>query len=852
MTIKRTRTVIAVTLSLIMALAYLPCTAFAAEGDETQDIDTLKQAMEETEGIMNQAKTEMDEAKKIMDEAKTAWDKKKEAAETANTKATESETTAANAEKARDDAFDQAKAEAKTAYDDAVTAYNNAKDEYEAAVTDYETKQGDLDAANDQKSELQREVTQLQNDLAAAKEQKETLESQLSDLNAAVETATDQWHADQEAAQAALEQAQADYDEAGYTFINSKIDALGSQFFTLDEMIDACKTYTDAALSKPVTFNGKQISTIADVANDDLFLTVVKSNCTKDNLLFAMDMIDESNTLRQAEGKTVMGVSYQLMGAAIMSNSYSLYSFGHDLLNKNGKDEQGYANTDSFWAIGPATWGNENLAAYSEKYTSAYQPYKGWYDEEKAALQKAVDSGQWPGLSMNLSTRQIWTDFPNLSYETNQAGYGQVGHYLTLKNEEYTTTGAAVTYNTGTVPTSWRGRATQSFNDDTVNSISVSQCRNEINAAFADVEDALQTAQSDVEALESKPQAVINAENAVTANEADTAQAKQQISDITGQIEKKNGQITNLTSQIATLQAAVDTAEETKNSKKAVMDSAATVMNEKEAANTKAQELNVDDPATYEDAEYSELKTLAEDAAGKREQAVADRTAANAAAGEAETAEGQYNTAKTDYDTKKGTYDIAVTNYNTAEAAYKDTIAVDINGTKIVLSKTSYIYNGKIQKPVIKTIDGRTLTAGTDYTAVWSNASSKNVGTYTVTVTGKDGYKGTAKATYKILRAKNTLVIKPKTPTVKYSKLKKKTQTIKRTAAIYVAKNKGKVTYVKASGNKKITINKKNGVVTVKKGLKKGKYKVKVKVTAAGNANYYKITKSTTFTVKVK
>ena len=41
--------------------------------------------------------------------------------------------------------------------------------------------------------------------------------------------------------------------------------------------------------------------------------------------------------------------------------------------------------------------------------------------------------------------------------------------------------------------------------------------------------------------------------------------------------------------------------------------------------------------------------------------------------------------------------------------------------------------------------------------------------------------------------------------------------------------------------------------MTVKKGLKKGKYKVKVKVTAAGNANYEASgAKTVTFTVKVK
>ena len=45
---------------------------------------------------------------------------------------------------------------------------------------------------------------------------------------------------------------------------------------------------------------------------------------------------------------------------------------------------------------------------------------------------------------------------------------------------------------------------------------------------------------------------------------------------------------------------------------------------------------------------------------------------------------------------------------------------------------------------------------------------------------------------------------------------------------------------------------KKTGKVTVKKGLKKGTYPVKVKVTAAGNANYNKAAKTVTCKVVVK
>ena len=99
----------------------------------------------------------------------------------------------------------------------------------------------------------------------------------------------------------------------------------------------------------------------------------------------------------------------------------------------------------------------------------------------------------------------------------------------------------------------------------------------------------------------------------------------------------------------------------------------------------------------------------------------------------------------------------------------------------------------------------------------------------------------------------NPLKIKGKTSTVKYSKLKKKNQTLSVGKVIsFTKKGQGKVTYAKASGNKKIIINKKTGKVTVKKKLKKGTYKVKVKVKAAGNSKYKPVTKTVTFKIKVK
>ena len=103
--------------------------------------------------------------------------------------------------------------------------------------------------------------------------------------------------------------------------------------------------------------------------------------------------------------------------------------------------------------------------------------------------------------------------------------------------------------------------------------------------------------------------------------------------------------------------------------------------------------------------------------------------------------------------------------------------------------------------------------------------------------------------------------MKARTATVRYSKLKKKTQTLAVTKVITFTKHaKDKKTYTlsfarkgKKSFKKYFKISKSTGKVTVKRGLQKGSYKVKVKVKALGNTNYKaSALKSVTFTIKVK
>lgn len=93
----------------------------------------------------------------------------------------------------------------------------------------------------------------------------------------------------------------------------------------------------------------------------------------------------------------------------------------------------------------------------------------------------------------------------------------------------------------------------------------------------------------------------------------------------------------------------------------------------------------------------------------------------------------------------------------------------------VTLSKTSYVYNGKVQTPSVTVKYGsKTLKKGTDYTVTLASGR-KNVGKYNVKITLKGNYSGTKTVSYKILpkatKLSSLTSAKSKTLTVKWSKL---------------------------------------------------------------------------------
>lgn len=155
-----------------------------------------------------------------------------------------------------------------------------------------------------------------------------------------------------------------------------------------------------------------------------------------------------------------------------------------------------------------------------------------------------------------------------------------------------------------------------------------------------------------------------------------------------------------------------------------------------------------------------------------------------------------------------------------AKKAYEDIVKAEspLEIRKVVLSKTLLTYNGKVQKPSVKVYDenGTQITEGFK---VSYPSGCKNLGSYKVTVTGTDNYKGTVTASYVIRPAKC------KTPSVKAGK-KKMTVKWKKLGG-------GSQTYQ---------------IYVLKKGTKKAKYYTSTKT----SKTIKKLTKKKTYSVKIR
>lgn len=162
-----------------------------------------------------------------------------------------------------------------------------------------------------------------------------------------------------------------------------------------------------------------------------------------------------------------------------------------------------------------------------------------------------------------------------------------------------------------------------------------------------------------------------------------------------------------------------------------------------------------------------------------------------------------------------------------------DDVDSPVGGNGIVVSSTSgKVYNGKKGSFYVYVIK-----EDSSVTKELCTTPSANVGPYGFTVAGQ-------KVMYTISKASgNKITTSVSSKKYSYKKLRKRSYSF----SIGAKALKSGSTRTYKSSSKYVTVNKKTGKVTVKKGAKKGTYKVAVTVT---NKNYKTVVKYITVRVK--
>lgn len=199
-----------------------------------------------------------------------------------------------------------------------------------------------------------------------------------------------------------------------------------------------------------------------------------------------------------------------------------------------------------------------------------------------------------------------------------------------------------------------------------------------------------------------------------------------------------------------------------------------------------------------------------------------------------------------------------VLGFDNGDIFFSAPISTVVEMSKIQINAIpSKTYTGSPHEPdCSKIVNGEVVfREGEDYTVSYMN--NTNAGTASVIFTGMGRVIGSATKTFEISKIPNTMTAQGKTVKIKASKLRKKKQIIKPARSLRICNAVGNLNFKLAGFNKKkfkkyFKVNANNGNITIKKGLRKGTYKLKIDITAAGDANYLDAMNRITVTVKVK
>ena len=750
---------LAAVLSIAMLGTTVPVTVLAATPTGTAAESEEAQApssKEEAEAAKNEAQKRLDASEKAYKDAQA----KKDAAEKAQKEKQQEydrlQTELKSAETKADDAFRDAVAEKENALQQSNEKLQTAKEELTKAQINLDQAKANCDKAKtDYEDSLDAIATAKQN-LEQAKKEKTDAEASVKNAQTEMTAAQAKYEQDLQKAKENLEAAQTAYDNVGINFLNSVISNDSYKIANWKKLLANSSDDKVKNAYEETTFN-------------EAF--------SVDNLIRVATLLDTCNNYRksdnnftEANNRVSMKLSPELVVSATASAMISRNQEGHVLFN-TGDNEINRINFP-------------NATNWSENLARGYQdPFDGWYTEEKEIFDSKEKSG--------------------------------TGHYTNIMGDYGSApmTGIGISYGS----TDYRVAYCQRFTNRAVGKTYTSQeWRNAVNSFASDAKSKLDQATATKEKIEAKDSSAVkyytDAETALQNAKSDLAEKEKAVTAGEQAVTDKTNASQNLKTQMDAANKSVTDAETAVSEKEELQQKAQDAKDAAQKDYDRAKAIDRDNPETYRDA-FPDLVQAVQAVTDKKADVSQAKDALDTAVKEMEAAESSLQDVRKTYEEDKAAFE-------EAKKAYEDIVKAEspLEIRKVVLSKTLLTYNGKVQKPSVKVYDenGTQITEGFK---VSYPSGCKNLGSYKVTVTGTDNYKGTVTASYVIRPAKC------KTPSVKAGKKKmivkwKKLGGGSQTYQIYVLK-KGtkKAKYYTSTKTSK----------TIKKLAKKKTYSVKIR-----------------------
>ena len=750
---------LAAVLSIAMLGTTVPVTVLAATPTGTAAESEEAQApsaKEEAEAAKNEAQKRLDASEKAYKDAQAKKDAAEKAQKEKQQEYNRLQTELKSAETKADDAFRDAVAEKENALQQANEKLQTAKEELTKAQTNLDQAKANCDKAKtDYEDSLDAIETAKQN-LEQAKKEKTDAEASVKNAQTEMTAAQAKYEQDLQKAKENLEAAQTAYDNVGINFLNSVISN------------DSYKI----ANWKKLLANSSD-----DKVKNAYDETTFNEAFSVDNLLRVATLLDTCNNYRksdnnftEANNRVSMKLSPELVVSATASAMISRNQKGHVLFN-TGDNEINRINFP-------------NATNWSENLARGYQdPFDGWYTEEKEIFDSKEKSG--------------------------------TGHYTNIMGDYGAApmTGIGISYGSEKYRVSYCQRFANSAMGKTYTS---QEWRNAVNSFASDAKAKLDQATATKEKIEAKdPSAVkyyTDAETALQNAKSDLAEKEKAVTDGEKTVTDKTNASENLKNKMDAANKSVTDAETAVSEKEALQQKAQDAKKTAQKEYDRAKAIDRENPETYRDA-FPDLVQAVQAVTDKKADVSQAKDVLDTAVKETEAAESSLQDVRKTYEEDKAAFE-------EAKKAYEDIVKEEslLKIRKVVLSKTLLTYNGKVQKPSVKVYDenGTQITEGFK---VSYPSGCKNLGSYKVTVTGTDNYKGTVTASYVIRSAKC------KTPSVKAGK-KKMTVKWKKLGG-------GSQTYQ---------------IYVLKKGTKKAKYYTSTKT----SKNIKKLAKKKTYSVKIR